>query len=122
MGVALEHRSYRPPDQQGLRAWRSPSRGTVIASFSSSLPSDGIFADVDDWEEIAPAHAWDHDHCEFCWAKFEAPAKVAERDSADPSIFTEGYVTVQSGGAPQWICEKCFEDFKDEFRWSVRGA
>ena len=119
MGVALEHRPYGPPDQQGLRAWRSPSRGTVIESFSPSPPSNEIFAEVGDWEEIAPRREWDHDHCEFCWAKFEAAARVADLQPPDPSILTEGYVTVEGDGALKWICERCFEDFKDEFHWSA---
>jgi hypothetical protein len=73
---------------------------------------------VADWEEIAPPHPWDHDHCEFCWAKFEEAAKVVERQSADPSVLTEGYVTADPD-VDKWICGRCFEDFKDEFNWSV---
>lgn len=118
MGVALERRSYTPPSQEGLRGWRSPSREVVLQGFSASPPSDGIFGSVDDWEEIDPPHPWDHDHCEFCGARFEEAARMAERQPRDPSILTEGYVTADPE-VDEWICDRCFEDFKDEFKWSV---
>jgi hypothetical protein len=51
---------------------------------------------------------WDHDHCEFCWAKF------IEEYSTDG--LHEGYATEDSY---RWICEECFEDFKDLFDWRV---
>jgi hypothetical protein len=42
---------------------------------------------------VRPRADWDHDHCEFCWAKFmEAPAT---------EILDEGYVT--EDGA-RWVC------------------
>lgn len=49
----------------------------------------------------------DHDHCEFCWAKFS--------DSI-PGSLTQGYTTLDSY---RWICEPCYSDFKEEFRWIV---
>ena len=45
----------------------------------------------------------DHDHCEFCWEKFEN-GKV------------EGYCTLDNY---HWICDKCFDDFKDMFEWKI---
>lgn len=51
---------------------------------------------------------WDHDHCEFCWAKF------AELDGSD--IFHEGYTTEDEYN---WICKHCFDDFRDMFNWKV---
>ena len=48
----------------------------------------------------------DHDHCEFCWAKF---AQI-EGD------LHEGYCTIDRHS---WICETCFNDFKDMFNWTV---
>lgn len=51
---------------------------------------------------------WDHDHCEFCNARF--------------SLFNDdlkrGY---SSKGGYRWICENCFNDFKDEFNWRVKS-
>jgi hypothetical protein len=55
-----------------------------------------------------PREGWDHDHCEFCWAKF------MERDG--PEILREGYVTIRQ---ETWVCVTCFEDFKDLFDWKV---
>ena len=53
---------------------------------------------------------WDHDHCEFCWAKF----------SLDPNVdgLREGYATPDDY---RWICATCFNDFKDSFSWVVEG-
>ena len=59
------------------------------------------------YKECAPH--WDHDHCEFCWAKF------MDRDLAD--VLREGYVTVDGG---RWICKKCYDDFKEMFDWKVQ--
>lgn len=58
---------------------------------------------------VAPSARWDHDHCEFCWAKF------MEVDA--PDILREGYVT---DDRRDWICPKCFEDFRELFGWSIR--
>ena len=52
---------------------------------------------------------WDHDHCAFCWAKF-SPAN-------DPDIIKEGYATEDDY---HWICPACYEDFRDEFKWTVK--
>jgi hypothetical protein len=51
---------------------------------------------------------WDHDHCEFCGAKF----------SEDEKDLHVGYVTIDDY---HWICENCFEDFKNKFKWIVTG-
>ena len=45
---------------------------------------------------------WEHDHCEFCWAKFS----LYEGD------LKQGYTTEDEY---RWICIPCFNDFKDEF-------
>ena len=50
---------------------------------------------------------WDHDHCSFCWAEFSEDEAGALR---------EGYT---SEGDYHWICEQCFEDFKDLFDWEL---
>jgi len=47
---------------------------------------------------------WDHDHCEFCGAKFSN----SEED------LHYGYSTIDSY---HWICKDCFNDFKEQFEW-----
>ena len=49
---------------------------------------------------------WDHDHCEFCGAKF----------SNNEGDLHQGYSTVDSY---HWICKDCFNDFKDQFEWTI---
>lgn len=49
---------------------------------------------------------WDHDHCEFCWATF----------SEKKEDLNVGYATTDRY---RWICENCYEDFKDLFQWRV---
>jgi hypothetical protein len=52
--------------------------------------------------------SWDHDHCEFCWAKFMIEDY--------PDVLHEGYSTLDDY---RWICENCFQDFKEMFGWKV---
>jgi hypothetical protein len=54
----------------------------------------------------------DHDHCEFCWAKFS-------QSPAIPDALREGYTT--SDGY-RWICNQCFSDFRGQFKWVVVDA
>lgn len=128
MAAALERRSYTAPSPAGLRAWRSPSRGVVVQSHDPSPPSDGIFStpgSVDDWEESEPGHPDDHAHCEFCGAKFMDPGfSSAHRDFVDkhPEVLTEGYVGGGADGEDRWICDQCFDDFRDEFGWSLKDS
>ena len=53
------------------------------------------------WKEHKPG--WDHDHCEFCGEKFYRNTDL-------------GYCTV---GEYYWICETCFQDFNEMFKWEV---
>ena len=53
---------------------------------------------------------WDHDHCEFCGAKF--------MESGDQDIQKEGYATEDNY---RWICKQCFDDFREEFNWTLRN-
>ena len=48
----------------------------------------------------------DHEHCEFCWDKF----------GRSDNMLKEGYCTED---AYNWICDTCFEDFKEMFAWKV---
>jgi hypothetical protein len=50
---------------------------------------------------------WDHDHCEFCGAKF-ADAEWAE--------VREGWTAPTEY---HWICDQCFRDFRERFAWKV---
>ena len=49
---------------------------------------------------------WDHEHCEFCWAKF----------SNHEDDLHEGYVTEDKH---TWICPECCADFKEMFEWEL---
>jgi hypothetical protein len=52
---------------------------------------------------------WDHDHCEFCFAKFSLDTRIEDALQA-------GYTTTDEY---RWICQSCFEDFKEMFKWKV---
>ena len=56
--------------------------------------------------------AWDHEHCEFCWAKV-----VGKKKEEDVELLTEAFST--EDGA-HWICPKCFADFREQFGWILR--
>jgi hypothetical protein len=71
---------------------------------------------------------WEHDHCEFCTAKF-MDAAYSEAHSTfieeHPEVLTEGYATTADGrhGADYyWICPRCFDDFAGAFEWRVQDA
>lgn len=51
----------------------------------------------------------DHDHCEFCGAKFSC----REGDLKAGYSTEDGY---------HWICALCFEDFKDDFAWEIHDG
>ena len=53
---------------------------------------------------------WNHDHCEFCFETF-CESSFNIKDSID-----EGYCTLDSY---HWICETCYEDFKEMFNWTI---
>lgn len=53
-----------------------------------------------------PSETNEHEHCEFCRDKF------AEYEGCLKS----GYCTLDEY---RWICETCFEDFKEQFEWTV---
>jgi hypothetical protein len=61
-----------------------------------------------------PSAEWDHDHCEFCWATFTEPDY-----SDDPADLHEGYV---ANNGYHWICDACFQDFHERFKWQVIDA
>ena len=57
---------------------------------------------------ITSGNAWDHDHCEFCWAKFMVEDY--------PRVLHIGYATMDEY---HWVCEACFKDFEEMFGWPV---
>jgi hypothetical protein len=64
------------------------------------------------WQAYAPANPKnDHDHCEFCFAKF--------MQMDHPETLQEGYSTPDR---QRWICKECFNDFIDLFSWKVTSA
>lgn len=52
-------------------------------------------------------HGWEHDHCEFCAAKFAEDL---------PDALHVGYATADNY---HWLCDDCFKDFKTQFEWQV---
>lgn len=60
------------------------------------------------WRQYAPTNSNnDHDHCEFCFAKFI--------DDDSPDTLYEGYSTHDGY---RWVCVSCFNDFFDLFNWA----
>ena len=51
----------------------------------------------------------DHEHCEFCMCKF------GEREDWKKS----GYCTLDGY---HWICDECFQDFQEQFEWTLAVA
>lgn len=76
----------------------------------------------------ARSETWEHNHCEFCSAKFMDPGfSEAHRlfVQAHPDVLTEGYTTTAEharSAACHWVCRRCFEDFADLFQWRVVAA
>ena len=65
----------------------------------------------------------EHEHCEFCWAKF-----MAVPYASDQGILTEGFAV--QGRSPSaefpddywWVCPTCARDFADSFGWILVGG
>lgn len=58
------------------------------------------------WSQSRPN--WDHDHCEFCWARF--------CDDGCGNGLAHGYTDETEY---RWICKPCFDDFRERFAWKV---
>ena len=52
---------------------------------------------------------WDHDHCEFCGIEISG---IFGED-----ILNEGWANEDEY---YWICDKCFNEFKDIYRWKIK--
>jgi hypothetical protein len=64
------------------------------------------------WKEYhTPSESWDHDHCAFCWAKF--------MEGDYPDVLHMGYATEDDY---DWVCKRCFDDFKEMFGWTARDG
>jgi hypothetical protein len=67
----------------------------------------------------------EHEHCEFCWAKFMDPEFSPEHRTFiqdNPDVPTGGYTTTDEhaqGADSYWICDTCFKDFRERFGWRV---
>ena len=48
----------------------------------------------------------DHRHCELCWNRFSSYEKDLHIGYYEPC-------------SKSWICESCYNDFKDLFEWGV---
>jgi hypothetical protein len=69
----------------------------------------GIILIHRDYRRFPKNEKWDHDHCEFCSAKFT----IEESSNA----LQKGYCTEDEY---HWVCEQCFKDFKGHFGWTVK--
>ncbi|KAA3611938.1 MAG: hypothetical protein DWQ01_07600 [Planctomycetota bacterium] len=59
------------------------------------------------WRRYSPkSPEWEHEHCEFCFAKI----------STNPADENAAYATEDLNC---WICKTCFQDFSEEFNWVV---
>ena len=63
--------------------------------------------------EYSPrSETWEHEHCEFCWAKF----------GLESENLHEGYCTTPTNTHKSlWICPKCFADFQETFQWNIQN-
>jgi len=85
-------KSHRPPPGD----WRRQGQERYLS---------GVRLSLEQYRPFRPG--WEHDHCEFCSAKF---------CQTDGSLHL-GYTTEDHY---RWICEECFRDFQDEFGWVLR--
>lgn len=56
------------------------------------------------YTQVSPSN--DHDHCEFCMDKF----------GLAPEHLHVGYCTTDNS---IWVCNKCYDDFKNRFKWVI---
>ena len=63
--------------------------------------------ELKNFKEAFSSNPQEHRHCEMCWAKFG----FFEGDNH------LGYYEENSGS---WICQDCYENFKDLFGWRLK--
>ncbi|MBQ2715081.1 MAG: hypothetical protein IJF76_05585 [Clostridia bacterium] len=62
------------------------------------------------YKDFVSSETNDHDHCTFC------NTTITDLDIKDEEILRSGYCTIyEKTGQEWWVCEKCFEEFKDRF-------
>jgi hypothetical protein len=90
--------------------WRV--RGQDKYLFGATL----VWKPYEAWSET-----WEHDHCEFCWAKFVEPGRRATQNDSD--VLPAGFAAQHTGPDRQddyhWICESCAADLCARFEWSL---
>ena len=79
--------------------WRLQGQENYLQGVSLSLRPYGQYKENP---------SWDHDHCEFCQAKFMVEGKSGS--------LAEGYTTEDEY---HWICPDCFADFRERFAWRL---
>ena len=66
------------------------------------------------YKEFAkPSEKWNHEHCVFCRHKF------MENPEGMKDCSKQGYCSTD--GKEEWICDECFDDFKEMFHLKVVG-
>lgn len=66
--------------------------------------------------------SWDHDHCEFCMARFIEPGTEAEWEGDTHVQVTRGYAITEEhpkGADYYWVCKPCFDQFAAEYGFRV---
>ena len=74
----------------------------VRKKFKSTLPD--VIATGDEYRRYN-----DHEHCDFCFQKIM-------ENCGEKNCCTEGYCTEDS---KIWVCDDCYNEFKNEFNWNV---
>lgn len=62
-------------------------------------------------EFVKPSERWEHEHCKFCGHKF------MENPNGLKDCSKQGYCSTDD--REDWVCEECFDDFKEMFHWKV---
>src|SRR5262245_3628620 len=62
------------------------------------------------WTPPQDDDSYDHDHCEFCSAKF---------GDSTPGALTEGYATEDNA---RWVCRDCFENPELKARFQLKSG
>ncbi|MBP5592884.1 MAG: hypothetical protein J6X75_01735 [Clostridia bacterium] len=65
-----------------------------------------------EWKTFVSTKTNDHEHCCFCWIK------ITDLMMLNEACVRSGYVTTTKCGQENWICERCFNDFKNTFNFN----